>query len=126
MLAFVALGAFTVAVFSWVFGLIVQAAAVSEAAKQRAVTGSTPAWLHPLWSGAFLAELVWISGANHAYALIGFIILQTGLVADWAGWVALVGGVLTAAGVIIAREGFPQLGYLLPAAIGIALLLDGM
>ncbi|MGB7861345.1 MAG: hypothetical protein WBM90_12675 [Acidimicrobiia bacterium] len=123
VLAYVAMGWYTVAALAWIYGLIVQAASVSEAAQQRAHTGTTPSWLHPFWNGAFVAELVWITGANLAYGLIGVAILQTGLVADWAGWVAL-GGVLIAVVVLIAREGFPQLGYLLPAAIGIALLIE--
>jgi hypothetical protein len=126
LLASVSLGGFVVAVLAWVWGLLVQASAVSEAAKQRADTGTTPPWLHPLWNGAFIAELSWITGANLAYALIGVTILQTGLVADWAGWVALVAGGLIAVGVLITREGFPQLGYLLPAAIGIALLIESL
>lgn len=126
ILAYVAVGGYTVAAFAWVYGLLVQAAAVSEASKQRAETGTTPSWLHPFWNGAFVAELLWISGANLAYALIGVTILQTGLVAEWAGWVALVGGVIIAAGVLITREGFPQLGYLPPAAIGIALLIENL
>lgn len=126
LLAYVAVGGYTVAALAWVHGLIVQASAVSEAAKQRTDTGTTPSWLHPFWSGAFVAELVWISGANLAYALIGLAILQTDVVADWAGWVALVGGVFIAVAVLIAREGFPQLGYLPPAAIGIALLIESL
>lgn len=126
ILAYVAVGGYTVAALAWVHGLIVQAAAVSEAAKQRAETGTTPSWLHPFWNGAFAAELLWIGGANLAYALIGVAILQTDLVAEWAGWVALAGGVVIAGGVLIAREGFPQLGYLPPAAIGIALLIESL
>jgi len=123
VLAYVGLGGYTVAVLAWILGVIFQAAAVSEAAKQRAETGATPTWLHPLWNGAFLAELTWVVGANFAYSVIGVALLQSGLVADWAGWVSLIGGLVIAVGVLIARDGFPQLGHLIPAAIGVALLI---
>ena len=124
VLAAVAVGGYLVAAVTWVFGLIIQAAAVSEAAKQRADSAETPAWLHPLWNGAFFAELSWISGANVAYALIGVAILRTDLVPGWAGWVTLIAGIAIVAGVLITRDGFPQLGYLPPAVIAIALLIE--
>lgn len=126
VLGFVALGWYAVAALAWVGGLAAQAAAVSEAAKQRADTGATPSWIHPFWTGAFFAELTWIAGSNLAYALIGLAILQTDLVPSWAGWATLVGGIVIAAGVLIAREGFPQLGYLPPAVVGIALLIENL
>lgn len=123
VLAYVALGGYVLSVLAWMFGLMVQSAAVSEAAKQRADTGATPEWLHPFWNAAFLAEGCWIVGSNLAYSLLGLAILQTDVVAAWAGWVALVGGVVIAVTVMILRDGFPQLGILLPAVIGVALLV---
>jgi hypothetical protein len=126
VLAYVGLGGYVVSVAGWVFGLIVQTAAVSEASKQRAEAGVTPAWMHPLWNAAFLAEGLWIVGSNIAYSVVGVAILQSGVVADWAGWVALVGGVLTAVVVLIIRDGAPQLGSLIPAVIGIALLIESV
>ncbi len=126
VLSYVALGGFVLAALTGAVGLITQATAAAEAAKQRAEGGATPAWLQPLWNGAFLAELSWIVGANLAYALFGALILQTGLVAGWAGWVAVIGGSVTAVGVLIARDGLPQLGYFPPAAIGIALLIESL
>lgn len=126
VLAYAALGGYVVTVLAWVFGVIVQSAAVSEASKQRADAGLTPAWLHPLWNAAFLAEGVWIVGSNLAYSVVGVAILQSGLVADWAGWVALIGGLLTAIGVLILRDGAPQLGSLIPAVIGVALLIESV
>lgn len=124
VLAYVALGAYVVAVLAWVFGVTVQAAAVSEASKQKEESGATPPWLPPFWNAAFLAELVWIVGSNVVYSLLGLSILQTGLVADWAGWTALIGGALTAVVVLIVRDGFPQLGIMIPAVLGIALLVE--
>lgn len=126
VVARVALGGYVVAVLSWVFGVTFQAAAVSEASKQRRESGVTPAWLHPLWNAAFLSEVVWIVGSNISYSLIGLVILQTGVVGDWAGWLALMGGALIAVVVLIARAGFPQLGILIPAVLGIALLIEAV
>jgi hypothetical protein len=121
--AYIALGAFAVAVFSWVFGQTVQAASVPSAATQQAETGATPAWIHPLWDAGYLAEGVWVIGANLAYAVFGIAILQTDLLAGWAGWVSLIGGVLIPVVVLVVRDGFPQLGILLPAVIGVAVLI---
>jgi hypothetical protein len=118
-----ALGGYAVALFSWVFGQTVQAAAVSRAAAQKGETGVTPDWLRPLWDAGYLAEGVWVIGGNLAYALFGVAILQTELVSGWAGWVAVGGGILISAVVLVRRDGFPQLGILLPAVIGIAVLI---
>lgn len=124
VLAYVALGGFVIPVLGWVLGVAIQGAAVSEASKQRAESGDTPEWIHPFWNTAFLLEVFWIVGSNLAFSLIGVAILQTGVVADWAGWVALIGGAVTAVVVLVLRNGFPQLGILIPAVIGIALLIE--
>lgn len=126
VLAYVALGGFVISVLSWVFGVSIQAAAVSEASKQRTEAGVTPEWIHPFWNAAFLLEVVWIVGSNIAYSLVGVAILQTGVVADWAGWVALIAGAVTAVVVLFVRDGFPQLGILVPAVIGVALLIEAV
>jgi hypothetical protein len=124
VLAYVALGGFVVSVLGWVVGVAVQGAAISEASKQRTESGVTPDWVHPFWSFAFLLEVYWIAGSNIAFSLFGVAILQTGVVADWAGWVALIGGAVTAVVVLVLRDGFPQLGILLPAVVGVALLIE--
>jgi hypothetical protein len=120
----VALGGYLIAAFAWVFGLIVQSASVSQAASQRSESGRTPSWIHPFWQAGYLAEGVWIVGANLAYTLIGLSILQTGLVAGWAGWSVVVGSGLIAVLVPITRGGFPQLAVLAPAVIGIAAIIE--
>lgn len=122
--SFVALGGYLVAVFAWVVGLIIQAASVSRAAKQRTEKNQTPPWIYPFWQAGYLAEGVWIIGANLAYAVFGVAILQTGLLASWAGWVSLVGGPIIAVTVVATRGGFPQLAILLPAVIGVAALIE--
>lgn len=122
-LAAVGLGGYTIALISWVFGSTLQAAGVSRASRQRVETGATPAWIHPLWDVGYYAEAVWIIGANIAYAVFGVAILGSDLVGSWAGWVALIGGLAVSAGTVIARDGFPQLGLLVPAILGVALLL---
>jgi hypothetical protein len=123
-LAFAAYGGYLVALLAWVFGLIVQAAAVSVAAAQRAETGETPAWIHPLWNAAYVTEIVWIVGANIAYVLFGLAVVSTGLVAAWAGWAAIIGGALIPVVVVVMRDGFPQLALFAPAIIGVALILE--
>ncbi len=126
VLAFVALGGYLVALFAWVFGIIVQGASVSQAAEEKAETGETPAWLPPIWTAGYVAEAVWVIGANLAYALLGVAVLGTGLVAAWAGWLAIVAGVLIPVAVVVARTGFPQLAFFVPTIIGIALLLENV
>lgn len=126
VLAYVALGGYTFAMAAWVLGLTLQTSGLSVAASQRAETGNTPAWVHPLWQSGYLTEGIWIIATNLSYALIGLGILQSGMTADWAGWVSLIGGVLISAGVIITRNGFPQLGILIPAVLGIAVLIEGL
>lgn len=126
VLASVALGGYLVALFAWVFGVIVQGSAVSHAAEQRAETGQTPAWVAPLWKAGYVAEAAWVIGSNLAYALFGVAVLGTALVADWAGWTAIIAGVLIPVAVFVTRTGFPQLAVLVPAVIGIALLLENM
>lgn len=123
LLASVALGGYAVALISWVFGSALQAAGVSRASRQRAETGATPAWIHPLWDAGYYAEAVWVIGSNLAYAVFGIAILGSEVIGSWAGWVALIGGVGISASVVITRDGFPQLGSLVPAVIGVALLL---
>lgn len=126
VLAFVALGGYLVALFPWVAGVILQGAAVSQAADQRVKTGETPAWIHPFWNAAYVAEATWVIGANVAYVLFGIAVLRTGLVAEWAGWVAVGAGMLIPVGVILIRDLFPQLGLLVPAALGVAFLVESL
>lgn len=123
VLAFVALGGYLVALFSWVFGVILQTASISQAAEQRAETGATPSWIEPLWRAGYIAEATWVIGGNLAYALFGVAVLGTGLLAAWVGWVGMIGGLLIPVVVVFARDGFPQLGLLVPALFGIGLLL---
>ena len=124
VLASVAFGGYLVALFAWVFGLIAQAAAVSQAATQRTETGETPSWIHPFWAAGYLAEGAWIIGTNLAYAVIGVAILQSGLVGAWSGWAALGLGVLIPVVVLLTRFGFPQLGLLVPFILGVAVIIE--
>lgn len=125
-LAFVAYGAYLVTLIAWVFGSIVQPAAVAQAAGQRAETGATPAWIHGFWDAGYLAEGVWVIGSNLAYALFGVAILQSGVTAPWAGWVALVAGLLIPLLVALSRFGFPQLGEVIPFVIGVAVIITSI
>lgn len=125
-LSYVALGGFVLALSVWVLGLVVQTSSISVAASQRADSGDTPAWIHPFWQSGYLAEGVWIIGTNLSYVVIGIAILESGLVADWAGWLAIIGGALIPVVVVFTRNGFPQLGMLIPAALGVALLIESI
>lgn len=126
VLAFVGLGIYLVAMIGWVFGLLLQTAGVSQAAKQRKETGETPSWIHPLWSAGELSEGGWLVGANIAYAVIGLAILNTGLLPGWAGWTAIALGVLIPVGVAITKFGFPQLADLAPLVIGVAAIIEAV
>lgn len=123
VISFVALGVFVPSAMAWIFGSIVQTGAMPQAAKQRTASGETPPWVHPLWSAAWTAEITYIVGANIAYAIFGYALLDFGI-AEWVGWVAIVGGLLTALAVVVLRNGFPQLAILLPGLIGVALILS--
>lgn len=124
VLASVAVGAYLVALTPWMFGLTFQAAGVARAARSRGETGVTPDWLQPFWDTAFLGELTWVIGSNIAHAVFGLALVQAALVATWVGWVAF--GLAAAVAVVVAivRDGFPQLGALVPLIIGIALLIS--
>ena len=126
VLAFVSFGGYLVALFAWVFALIAQAATVSRAATERAETGKTPSWIHPFWDAGYLAEGVWIVGANIAYAVVGIAILQSGVVAAWAGWATIGLGVLIPIAVLLIRNGFPQLAEVAPFVLGIALIIESV
>ena len=122
--ASVGLGVYLIAVFAWVFGLIIQAASVSQAATQRTETQHTPSWIHPFWQAGHVAEGAWIIGSNLAYAVLGIAVLQTGLLPPWAGWTSLIGGTTLALAVLATRAGFPQLAILVPAVIGLATIIE--
>ncbi len=126
VLAFVALGVWVVAMVGWVGGLTVQAAGMPQAASQRADSGSTPDWIHPLWWFVYVTEGTWIIGANMAYAVFGLGILLSSSMPVWVGWTSIAGGLLISLGVIVTRDGFPQLAVVVPAVIGVALLLRAL
>ena len=62
-------------------------------------------------------------GANLAHVVVGWAILQSGLVGAWAGWAAIVIGVGIPVAVALRRDLFPQLSLLVPFVLGIALLI---
>lgn len=126
VLAYVAAGAYVAALIAWVWGLTMQAGAVTLAASRHEETGTAPDWIHPLWRVGYVAEGIWVIGANLAFAVFGLAILAGDLLPSWAGWAALVGGLLIPAGVVVARDGFPQLVLLVPAVIGVGLLVEGI
>lgn len=125
MLAFVSFGAYLVALFCWVVGLIYQTAGLSRAAAQRAESGATPSWIHALWDAGYLAEASWVIGSNLAYVPLGIAIIGADVPAVWAGWAAVALGGAIAVTVVAMRDGFPQLAQLVPLVVGVALLIAG-
>jgi hypothetical protein len=122
VLAFVAVGVYTVALIPWMFGLTFQAAGVARAARSRGETGRTPEWLQASWDTAFMGEMTWVLGSNVGHAVFGLALVQTTLVASWVGWLAFGVALAVITSVAIVRDGFPQLGSLVPLIIGVALL----
>ena len=124
--AYVGFGGYLVALFAWVLGLIIQAAGMSQASLQRAETGETPPWVHPFWEAGYFAEGTWIIGSNLAYIAVGVAVIQSGLIAAWAGWAAVALGAGLAILVLATRYGFPQLGLLVPAILGVATIIESV
>jgi hypothetical protein len=122
-LAWVGFGTYLVALIAWAIGLIAQTATLPTAATQRAETGATPSWIHAFWASGYLAEATWVIVANIAYAVLGLAILQSGLLADWAGWVAIGLGIGIPILVVATRYGFPEMTQIVPLIVGIALIL---
>ena len=123
-LAFVGLGGYLLAALAWVIGLSIQAAAISSGASQRAETGETPDWLRPLWNTAYVTEGLLILGSNSAFVVMGAALLGTTLLPAWTGWAAIAIGLAIILLVVIRRDGFPQLAMIVPAILGVALLIE--
>lgn len=126
ILGFVAFGAYLLALMTWILGLTVQTATIPSAAKQQAATGEMPAWVHGSFDIGYLAEAVWVIGANLAYAVIGVAILGSGLLAAWAGWLALALAVMIPVSAIATKYWFPEMSLLVPFVTGIALVVQAL
>ncbi len=125
-LATVGFGAFLVGLIAWTFGLIVQTAAVPKAATERSETGTTPAWLQPLWAAGYLAEITWIVAANLAYVVIGVALLRSGILPAWSGWASAGVALLLIIVIATTRNGFPQMALMAPFLIGVAAIIEGL
>lgn len=124
-LAWAAFGVYLVALIAWTVGLLAQTATLPTAATQQAETGSTPSWIHAFWATGYLAEALWVILGNLSYAMLGIAILQSGLLAPWAGWTAIGLGLAIPAVVLATRYGFPELAQIVPFILGIAAILSG-
>lgn len=122
--ASVALGGYLAGMVSWSMGATLQGAAGSEAARQRAETGTTPAWVQMPWKAAWVCEFAWVVAANLAYLALGIAILGGDALPAWSGWTAIGLGALIPVVVGLWRELFPQLGTIVPFALGIAVLVS--
>jgi hypothetical protein len=121
--AYASLGAYITGSAAWLFAVMLQTAAVRRAAEIRAATGTTPDWLQPVWDITGWAELAYIAAANVAFIGWGIAVLDTGHPASWAGWACLALAAVALLVVGFTREGFPQLGVLVPVVLGVALVL---
>jgi hypothetical protein len=126
LLAFVSFGLYLVALMSWVLGLLTQSATVYKAAKHRAGSGETPAWIHGFWAAGYLAEWTWVIGANVAVAVVGLALLQSGLVGSWAGWVGVGLGLAIPATALAAQYVFPEMSLIAPFVMGIGLIIQSL
>ncbi len=123
-LAFTSFGAFIVVLIAWVLGLLVQSTSIPIAAGQRKETGHTPPWIHSFWAAGYMAENVWVIGANLAYVGIGVAVVQSGLVSAWVGWMTIGVGLVISLTVILTRFVFPEMSLFIPFIIGIVLVVE--
>jgi len=93
------------------------------AAEEAARTGSIPEIYHPLRDWADGAFRLGYAGSFVAMALTGWAILRTGLLAPALGWVAIGWSALWLAAFLLRAGGAPAIPFIMPAVIGIALLI---
>lgn len=120
-----ALLAFTLLLVTGITGILHGAFHVgltTWAAEEAARTGSIPEIYHPLRDWADGAFRLGYLGSFAAMALIGWAILRSGLLAPTFGWIAIGWSVLCIVGWLVGA-GAPAVPFLMPAVLGVALLL---
>lgn len=119
----VSAGLVLVASAAWLVGIAIEGGVVPLAARERADTGTTPAWIEPFWTALYHLEIVYVVVANVAYVLLGLAVVRVGYPSVWSGWASIViaGAVLGYA--LITREIFPQLALFVPVLLGVAVVL---
>lgn len=122
-LGWVSLGIFSLGAVGWLLGVTVQTAGLATAAVERATTGATPGWVQPLWAIGWMCELTWVLAANAAAIGFGVAIVRGDVLAAWAGWTAIVIGLVIVGAVSATRYAFPQMGLLVPIVLGVAALI---
>lgn len=93
------------------------------AAEEAALTGNIPDIYHPLRAWADGAFRLGYAGSFVAMALIGWAILRTGLLAPALGWAAIGWSGLWLVAFLLRLGGAPAVPFIMPAVIGVALLL---
>jgi hypothetical protein len=116
--------AFLIAAAVWVVQTVSNLSMATWAADEVARTGAVPPTAEA-WPRAF-EQLVhtYMVLAYVATALFGAGILASGLLAAWAGWLAVIVGITGAASVILTgpRLAIPLLIHVVPAVLGVLLL----
>ncbi len=118
--------AFTLALVTCLVGVLHGAFHVgltTWAAEEAARTGSIPDIYHPLQAWADGAFRLGYAGSFVAMALIGWGILRTGLLAPSLGWAAIGWSALWLIAFLLRLGGAPAVPFIMPAVIGLALLL---
>jgi len=120
-----ALLVFSLAVITGVTGVLHGAFHVgltTWAAEEAGQTGSIPEIYQPLRAWADGAFRLGYAGSFVAMALTGWGILRSGLIAPTLGWTAIGWSTLCFAGLLVG-VGAPAVPFIMPAVIGVALLL---
>jgi hypothetical protein len=119
----IGLGVFLLLAAAFLPGALLMMTTVSHAAEERRQSGSTPAWVQPVWQSTWWIERAFIVGANLAYVAWGVGIVKSGFPAPWAGWVAIVTGTVIAAWASLREYFFQHMVLITPLVLGVALLL---
>ena len=122
-----ALLVFTLALVTGITGVLHGAFHVSLttwAAEEAGRTGSIPEIYQPLRDWANGAHRLGYIGSFTAMILIGWGILRTGLLAPALGWAAIGWSVIWLIAFVLRIGGAPAVPFLMPAVIGVALLVQ--
>lgn len=123
LIADLAVLAYALAAVLWSIDLVFRMSGTVVIAEETARTGLVPTWAPALVTLGTALLLTYACLSNLAVLAVGAALLQTDVVAGWAGWVAVGVSGLALALLVVTRDNVPALNLLGPIAIGIAFLL---